>query len=255
MDNDKLIQRLTKAQQLIQERNFSDGILILEEILSHLPFNYQYRKVTDNAEYIEFWDKEEFLEYVKYIKNSNSEREIYWIANIFPKACYLIAIALMENGNLNDAEKYLIKGLSLESDQPLLLCEMGMLNLFKAKFYNDINYHKEAIKYYYKAFHCRPYITKGLKARALRGIGFSEIELNNYDEAEKCFKESLEYEQNKIALNEILYIQMAKKGYKSHTVTNLSSGLSDNQFLTISSNKEVNKPNKIKSVLMKIFRN
>jgi len=49
----------------------------------------------------------------------------------------------------------------------------------------------------------RPY-----RAMALRGMGFSLIELQRLDEAEKLFRESLEIEPgNKVAINELAYIR------------------------------------------------
>jgi Flp pilus assembly protein TadD len=49
----------------------------------------------------------------------------------------------------------------------------------------------------------RPY-----QAIALRGMGFSLIELNRLDEAERAFKQSLDIDPtNAVALNELAYIK------------------------------------------------
>ena len=46
---------------------------------------------------------------------------------------------------------------------------------------------------------------------ALRGLGFTQIELGELDEAEKLFKESLELDPgNKVAENELLYIEQVR---------------------------------------------
>ncbi|MCX6156928.1 MAG: hypothetical protein NTY74_03000 [Ignavibacteriae bacterium] len=253
MNRDSLLQKINIAQKLIQEdKRFNEGIIILKEILSNIPSDYQYRTIEGDTEYIEFWDKEEFLEYVEFVKKTGSQLNVKWIGNIYPKACYFITVALLETNDILSAEKYLQTGLSLEMDNPLLLNEMGMLSTYKAKAYNDLNYYKEGIKYFRKAFDSRPYITKYLKARALRGIGFCEIELQNYDNAEIYFNESLEYEQNGTAMNELLYIKMSKKGLKVPITTNLSGGPSFKEINDLNKDVESTKPNKLKS-FFKIF--
>jgi len=256
MNNDYLHQRLNIAQKLIQEdRRFNEGIIILKEILNQIPSDYQYHKIKGDTEYIEFWDQKEFLEYVEYVKKTNSQLKVNWMGNVFPKACYFISVAFLEINDINSAEKYLNIGLSLEKDNPLLLNEMGMLNTSKAKTYNDLNYYKEAKKYYVQALDARPYICNQLKARALRGVGFCEIELKNFDEAEKCFKDSMTYEPNSIALNELAYIKMAKKGIIAPTYTNLSGGPTFKEINDLNKDNEIKKINKLKSFINKFMKN
>jgi tetratricopeptide (TPR) repeat protein len=256
MNRDSLLRKINIAQKLIQEdRRFNECIIILKEILSNIPTDYQYRIIDGDTEYIEFWDNVEFMEYTAYVKKTGSKLNVVWTGNIYPKACYFIAVAFLETNDISSAEKYLQIGLSLEKDNPLLLNEMGMLNTYKAKAFNDLSYYKEGIKYFRKAFDSRPYITKTLKARALRGIGFCEIELQNFDNAEKYFKESLEYEESGIAMNELLYIKMAKKGLKVPATSNLSGGPSFKEIKNVNNTSETEKPNKLKSFFKNFLKN
>ena len=75
---------------------------------------------------------------------------------------------------------------------------------------NAIGNAKEALAAYERAFALatRYPSQETYRGAALRGIGFSLIELHQLDEAESRFKQSLELEpDNQVALNELAYIE------------------------------------------------
>ena len=75
---------------------------------------------------------------------------------------------------------------------------------------NQLGKFNEALSLYQKAHDLSIKCTsqRPFQASALRGIGFSLIELERLDEAERVFKESLELEpMSRVASNELKYIQ------------------------------------------------
>jgi len=65
---------------------------------------------------------------------------------------------------------------------------------------------KNAIHYYEKAFDSRPFNTAAQKARALRGIGFIQIELGEFEKAKEVYEASLTWEESEIARTELKII-------------------------------------------------
>ena len=60
----------------------------------------------------------------------------------------------------------------------------------------------------------REYITPLQKARALRGLGLTSVEMGYLEDARVWLTESLEYENSQIAVKELEYIDHLVKGGK-----------------------------------------
>jgi tetratricopeptide (TPR) repeat protein len=76
--------------------------------------------------------------------------------------------------------------------------------------FNGLGKFEEALVVYQsaEAFSVKKPSQRPYRAIALRGMGFSLIELNRLDEAEQAFKQSLEIDpMNALALNELAYIK------------------------------------------------
>ena len=175
----------------------------LEKILKNIPDVYVTSFEDGGRKYVKFWDQNEFDEY-KSVYGDNVE----YLQDAYTLASYLIAIAKIETGNFESALDYLNRGLDLDSLNPGLLNEMGMLFTRVAGASVDTSYYHVSNYYFSKAFNSRMYVTKGQKARALRGIGYNLIDLKKYDHAKKYYAESLEYEESRLALDEIELIEI-----------------------------------------------
>ncbi len=179
----------------------------LESLFFQIPTDYKNTFEEDGAIYIKFWDKLEFFDYIKIEK---PKTDINWLLNAYPKCCYLLSIIQIERGEFEEAFHTLNKGLELESDNPLLLNEMGLLMSSYGQTTKDDKYFQQAIAFHQKAFESRPYNTISQKARSLRGIGFALMELNDIENAEKYYEVSLEWEESDNARSELEIIKELK---------------------------------------------
>lgn len=206
--------------RILKEKNNWDYIFKeLNDIFDNIPsVGYLNYFEIDGKYYYKFWDQEEFLSYCHHLKENDSNKDVIWIGNAYPKCCYYLAIICIERGDFKSATKFLEKGIELEPDNPRLLSEMGLLlgeigtNSGNRDFYN------KAIHFYDKAFNSRQFNTDGQKARALRGIGFVLIELGEYDKAKELYEASLTWEESDNARTELKLIaeQKNKSDSKLH---------------------------------------
>lgn len=194
--------------RILKEKNNWDYIFKeLNDVFANIPsVGYLNYFEEDGKYYYKFWDQEEFLSYCHHLKENDSNKDVIWIGNAYPKCCYYLAIICIERGDFKSATTFLEKGIELEPDNPQLLSEMGLLlgeigtNSGNRDFYN------KAIHFYDKAYNSRPFNTDGQKARALRGIGFVLIELGEYDKAKELYEASLTWEESDNARTELQII-------------------------------------------------
>ncbi len=190
--------KVNQALRAIKQNNLSSARSLLNEVISNTPSNYQHSYINGNEEFIKFWSRSEFLQYVRSL--SRRDENVVWINNAYPRAYYFLAYLDVHEGKYNSAINHLENSLKLEPDQPSCYCEMAIA-------YSGLGQHEYALSLYNKALQVRPHITAETKARALRGIGVELIDLQQLDLAEKYLQESLQYEpKSATAHNELEYI-------------------------------------------------
>jgi tetratricopeptide (TPR) repeat protein len=194
-----------EARRLIAGGERSQAVRALEELLARIPPGWRPRAEAPDEVQVAFWNMEEFLQYVAHHQAAGDRRKLTWVRPSYSEACYLLGYLAVEEGDYAAARRHVERGLGLEPDHPLLLCELGMIE-------GGARRHGEALGCYRKAADCRPWTPPGVLARALRGVGFSLIELGELDEAEEAFRQSLELEpDNTTARQELQIIDLMRK--------------------------------------------
>lgn len=181
--------------------------LKLNKIISHVPTDYVNEFNFNGKKYIKFWSEMEQNTYLEKVK-----KPVEYLQNVYPYACYLLAVIKIEQGDLNKAGEILDKGLALESNQPNLLNEYGFLHTQIGITNKDTNSFHTAISYYKKTITTRLYSTNQQKATALRGIGYNLFELKNYEKSKEFYLASLSLEESDVARNEIVLINNILSG-------------------------------------------
>lgn len=182
--------------------NFDDLSIQLENIISNTPANYVNTFEKNGQIFIKFWDEAEYNKYMEIEK-----LPVVRIQNVYPYACYLLAIIKIERGLFDDAFSVLNLGLELEPNQPVLINELAFLYTAIASTTKDTSLFNQSNLLFRKAFYSRTYNTNRQKARSLRGIGYNLIELGDFNNSLINYEKSLEYEESKTARNEISLIK------------------------------------------------
>ncbi len=134
---------------------------------------------------------------------------IYRVPYVFSEAYYLRGSLNISLGRLDLGKEALEQALALAPSNSLFLSELGYIYQAENKF-------AEAIEIYEKALSgadFSPETQKNIeKGRALRGVGYSLIELKRLEEAEMKYLQALKIDPNDpIALNELKYIKKMRQ--------------------------------------------
>ena len=193
------------AQEMISKGNLVEAEKILQDFVSKMPSDWKPLQETETNIVGYFWDQDEFMGYVKYYEKS-LKKSVRWIGPSYSKAFFRLAFISVERKDFQSALAFIDKALTLEPDNPGLLCE-------KAFILSRMGQYQEAYQIYLKATKARPWISDLQKAATLRGTGNVLIDLKKLDEAEEMLNKSLELEPgNKNAQNELGYIDHLRKG-------------------------------------------
>ena len=195
--------KLFEIDELIfKEQKFDKALSELDLIAKNVPKNYD--KIY--SEQKRFWDEEEYNEYVEVMNYSDM-----FILDAYSKVFYYYAVIYIERGDWKKAEQSLLTGLKQVPNEVHLMCEMGMLYQQKYQISFDKNHLDLSSKYFIDAIDKNSFRQSKMVARALRGVGFNLIELGDLDLAEELFIESLQYEEHKLAYNELNYIKQLRE--------------------------------------------
>ena len=158
-----------------------------------------YESIFDrNKKQYSFQSDEEFEEFSK-----SSKLDFEWIDWGYKTCLKTQAFVAIERRDLQQALSMLRKVESLAPVSAGTSSEIGYVLNQLAKPAEALQAYRHSHELSKRYLSQRPYL-----AIALRGMGFSLIELKRLDEAEKAFQESLQIEPgNKLANNELVYIQ------------------------------------------------
>ena len=196
---------IQEARRLIAAGERPRAVRALEEFLARMPPGWRPRTETPDELQVAFWGMDEFLQCVAHHQAAGDRRRLSWVRPSYSEACYLLGYLAVEESDYAAARRHVECGLGLEPDHPLLLCELGMIE-------GGAGRHGEALDCYRRAADSRPWNPLAVVARALRGVGFSLIELGNLDQAEEAFHQSLDLEpDNATARQELQIIDLMRK--------------------------------------------
>lgn len=202
-DDAKLVD---KAVEHIQAKEFRQAALLLDGVLGRAPADYRHEVEADGKLAIRFWSLDEFLAYVVWMKANGTERDVVWVNNAYPRAAYYLAYISVERKAFDKALEYLERGLKLDPDSP-------RLNHEKCQVFLRTKRTREALAIY-SSLLARPnfFIVPTDRAMLLRGKGYAEIELGDFDAAEATLRQSLQLDpDSSVAKNELAFIEQERR--------------------------------------------
>jgi tetratricopeptide (TPR) repeat protein len=148
------------------------------------------------------WSVEETLNYM--LRAAADHRSAITLGPTWGDALYLKAFALVYLGKRDEAEAIYKQGLEMAPDNFNFLAELGSVRGQAGDWPGSLAYFEQAMKA--TAF-SNAAVRPVFLARAMRGAGFSLIELGRLDEAEALFKRCLAINKNdEMAKNELSFI-------------------------------------------------
>lgn len=195
-----------KAIQLLHENELDDAAQLLKEVILNTPNDYSNEYNIDNARYIKFWDKNQFVHYVTWKRQFDEIGEIIWVPNAYPRAHYYLGYILIHRKQFKAALPYLSAGNLLEPTNPAIIFELANAHIALG---NSV----QAIDLFNKINKESEYVSGKDYARSLRGKGIALIDRGKLDEAENALLGSLKGDPgNQLASNELVYISQLRKG-------------------------------------------
>jgi tetratricopeptide (TPR) repeat protein len=195
--------RIQKAQQLLQEKQFDDAEALCDEILAF----FEKQKSDPAATYVCVANREE-LEH--YQKNRPRDEKVIWLDWSFGEALHIKAFIAVERKQWPAALKVLEREIRYRPYCPAGHSERGLVLNRMGKPKQALPAYETALALAEKHASARP-----SRAIALRGIGFTRIELGDLAGARKAFEQSLVIEpNNRLALEELRYIRKLEEQRK-----------------------------------------
>lgn len=200
-------EKVDLACDAINQGNLDKAEPLLLEVIHNTPKNYS-NEVSDGKDglAIKFWDNASFFHYITWQEKLGTKKSVTWISNAYPRAFYYLGLICSEKKRFDKSIKYLDQGALLEPTNPIFKLEKAHV-LIKA------GYKDESLALYSQINEVGLYVSNSDLAIAQRGCGFVLIEMGKLDQAEEAFNKSLKLEpENGIAKNELLYINLLRKG-------------------------------------------
>jgi tetratricopeptide (TPR) repeat protein len=189
-----------EAVQLIGDGKRDRATRILHEVLNRTPSNYRHEDESNGKARIRFWDMEEFMTYVLWMKENGREREVIWSKNAYPRASYYLGFIYVEQKRFDRAIEVLERGIALQPDSGKLAHELGQALIGSGRF-------EKALSMYGVVLSRSGFMCPRDRAALLRGKGFVLIETRKLDEAEASFRESLVHDPDShLARSELMHI-------------------------------------------------
>ena len=144
---------------------------------------------------------------------SQGKKDADIISDIWSEALYYKAYVEVEFKNYEKAKELLEKAIKLSPYNPGYFSELGHIFQIDKNWDKSLEIFNKAKEY---AEEFSPENVKDYElGRALRGIGYTLVELGRLDEAEENYKQCLQIDSNdRSALNELEYIKQLRKEQK-----------------------------------------
>lgn len=128
------------------------------------------------------------------------------ISSLWSEAHYLKAFAYLEVGKVDEAKVWMDKALAMSPENATYLAERGYIDHIEKNWAHALTLFEKAES---SAQHMSPENEKNQEwLRALRGSGYSLIELGRLDEAERKYQQCLKLDpKDEKAMNELEYIK------------------------------------------------
>jgi len=153
-------------------------------------------------------DKTEMMAYL--MTAAAAKRSAVVLSNTWADALFYKAYALVDFRKFDEAKDFLGKALKLSPYNSSYLSELGHIYQIEKNWEKSMEIFKNAVKYA-EEFTPEP-IKEAELTRALRGIGYTLIELGKLDEAEKIYIECLKISKDdRAAMQELMYIKKLKE--------------------------------------------
>lgn len=204
-------EQVDAAVALIADGELAEAERLLADVAVRTPAQYELVCLNGTQLDIKFWDLSDFLHYVMWQQKHGVERGITWIPSAYPRALYYLGFLRVKQGRYLDAIEFLDRGERLEPTNPNFRLE-------RAQAIARMERYQDSLAYYQQVRELGPHTSAKHLGLALRGEGFALIELARLDEAEACFRQSLEFDpESPVAANELAYIQELRRGKKRAT--------------------------------------
>lgn len=143
------------------------------------------------------------------LKSAEKKEEAEVLPQLWADAFYFKGCASVELGKIEDAKTFIKKALELSPSNSMYLSELGHIYQVERKLVEAMELFKKAEE---SANAYSPENVKNTElTRAMRGVGYSLIELGRLDEAEEKYKKCLKINKDdKKALGELGYIKSLK---------------------------------------------
>lgn len=188
----------------VAEKRWRDAQELLTTALASAPADWKPLQGDDECIRGAFWDQEEFLTYLAHYGETDQKR-ILWIGPSYSKMWWQLSIVRAKQDQLEAALECVERGLALEPEQSWLWIEKGNL-------LSRLGRHEAALDCCTTAVTVRNWASPRVVARALRGQGYSMIELDRLEEARNVYLQSLDLDsESRIAKKELEYINGALK--------------------------------------------
>ncbi len=185
-----------KVGELISNKKFDEALKILNSVTKGMESKY----IQKNSVFISVKTRKEFDEYMKVAEY----KKAIWLDFSYRNAYYYKAFIAIELKQFDEAIRVLKKLTFISPNDSHIYTELGGI-------YNQTGRADEGLIEYIDAYRIAKKYGQNLGV-ALRGIGFSYIELGDMAKAKEAYQMSLTVEpNNKIATDELIYIESLEK--------------------------------------------
>lgn len=200
------VAKVEAALEALSEGKLQQGEQLLQEVIANTPDDYVNEEADGEGVAIKFWSMNDFMHYVSWMQDQETERAVKWIGNAYPRAYYYLGFLGVKQKQFARAVEYLDQGRRLDPENPKFLFE-------KAQALIHLGNKEAALALYDQVVEVGPYVSPPDLAVARRGRGFVLIEMGKLDDAEAAFRASLELDpESEIALSELEYIAHLREG-------------------------------------------
>jgi tetratricopeptide (TPR) repeat protein len=213
-----------RAQELLAVGKLDEANDLLISLVKQMPADWKPIQVVRGDGFdqvrVASWDLEEYQAWSDAWAEQDPQHQIaVWVRPSYSCAFYQLAHIAAEREDDVAALDAVERGLALEPDHPLLLCEKGFV-------LGRMQRYEEALACYQQAFDARSWSPNFQKAQALRGVGTTLIDLDRLETAEAALERSLEFEPNsEAAHNELAYIAQLRSHKKPHRAEGLKTNM------------------------------